>query len=194
MNKHNSNLSIKRHFLSRKVLFLILTISLLVLAGAVAFMLISKERIDNQTKTSDTSGLDKNRHTGSGLPGSDYSSGSKFHADDADEVHTHDPNSDSTPPSTSRKPSIEIANLAENNGTIEIAARLLNINDSGKCIFTFSKTGEKSVIKEVPSDKKICTIQAKSSEFSKLDIWTLNIAFYKNSMKITDTNINVTVN
>lgn len=190
MNKLSQSLSLKKRRPGKKIVLVLLAIAVLALGVAAALAYNKMNSSTNSTPSTPTA--DQDRYSNTGLPGSDYNTGksTSTHTDSTD--HNHDPNSDSTPPSKS--PSIEINSILESNGVINIATLLSNVRGDGKCVFTFSRTGEKTVTKEATSVDKSCSIEAKSTEFSKLDIWTLNIAFYQKSVKITDKTINVTIN
>lgn len=190
MTKSLGSLSLKKS--SRKKYILLTTLTLLVvilIAGGLAVFLNKKEA-DKNLENSANPDTNMVRNSEKGLPGSDYATGNT-----ADSTSTKpQADSDSPPPPESDKPAIEISSFSQNGDIIEIKAALLNISSAGRCIFTFSKDGAKSVVKEVSSNGKVCAMSAKSTEFSKLDIWTLTIAFYNGSKKIVDTTLNVTVN
>jgi len=182
MRKPQKSLSLKRSLSKRIVIITTIAILIVIVAVGGVLFAINKMSVDKKSGNNTTYETSTDRNSEKGLPGSDYATGNP------------NENSDSFPSPRSGTPTIEINSFSQNNDTVDIKTTLSSVNSSGKCVFTFSKDGTKSLVKEVRSDGKTCSTSAETAEFSKLDIWTLTIAFYNGSKKVVDTTLNVTIN
>lgn len=190
MRELRNNTSLRKTTKNRRVALIIMTIIVILLAVVGVLFAINKKEAGKNSGDNAKPETSTDRTSENGLPGSDYATGS------TENSNPKDPQSDSDSPPSSEPgtPSIEISSFSQNSSTVDIKTTLSNIGGVGKCVFTFSKDGAKSVVREVSSNGKTCSASAKSTEFSKLDIWTLNIAFYNGSKKVVDTTLNVTIN
>jgi len=190
MRKSQNSLSFKKSLSKRIVIITTIAIFTIIVAICGALFAINRMSVDREPENNTPYETSTDRNSEKGLPGSDYATGN------TEDTDTRDPNenSDSPPSPRSGTPAIEVSSFTQNNDTVNIKTILSSVKGSGKCVFTFSKDDTKPLVKEVKSDGKTCSASAKTAEFSKLDIWTLTIAFYSGSKKVVDTSLNVTIN
>ena len=92
------------------------------------------------------------------------------------------------------KPYIQIRSASQSGGTPSVFAPTPQVGGAGKCVFTFSNSEDRPVVREVEGDGSTCQASIPSVEFSKIGVWNLNISYYRGQTKIVGTDRNVTVN
>ncbi|MCA9343711.1 hypothetical protein KC947_02040 [Candidatus Saccharibacteria bacterium] len=101
-----------------------------------------------------------------------------------------DKTSDQIPATTTS--SIKIISVDQSGGQITVDAETSG-DSGGKCVFSFTTTEDKPVVREVLVSGNKCNTSIPEVEFTKLGTWSLTATYYVNDKKV-ETSQNVTIN
>ncbi|MFO0887126.1 MAG: hypothetical protein U0413_02775 [Candidatus Saccharimonadales bacterium] len=101
-----------------------------------------------------------------------------------------DKTSDQIPATTTS--SIKIVSVEQSGGQITVDAETSG-DSGGKCVFSFTTTEDKPVVREVLVSGNKCNTSIPEVEFTKLGTWNLTATYYVNDKK-AETSQNVTIN
>jgi hypothetical protein len=86
---------------------------------------------------------------------------------------------------------IAIDSFGQASGIVTSKATVAGAASSGSCVFSFTTTDGKPVVKEVASTQsgsmQACTVAVSEVEFDKIGSWNLAVTFYKDNTKTTAT-------
>ena len=172
------NISSKNKNNSKKKLFLITGI-ILVLIGVGVFYYFFQNNNDSTQQT--TNGTDSSKNSETGGKGAEQPS---TLPDNSQSLTTDDIPVDSSA-------SASITRLEEKDSVVHFSAKISGANELGRCVVTFSTPNDRPVTKEFDATKSnadyICTVDTSSLEFSYLGKWSVNLRYYSNSTQVTAT-------
>lgn len=105
-----------------------------------------------------------------------------------------------TPPSDSTTEEVEnnttasiiIDSFSQEDHLIKVSAHGTNTTSAGPCVFQFSATDSRPVVKQVAASNGVCTVSIAETEFDKIGSWTLKVTYYVNDSK-TEATRDVTI-
>lgn len=87
--------------------------------------------------------------------------------------------------------SVNISSLGQEGSVINSTATASGVNSEGTCLFSFSSTDSKPVVKQVVSSKQDgsqnCSVSIPRVEFDKRGSWNLLVTFYSDNTKTSAT-------
>lgn len=76
-----------------------------------------------------------------------------------------------------------IDSFDQSDRVVHVTASVTDKSGSGECVFQFSSTDSRPVVKQATASGGACSVAISEAEFDKVGTWALKFTYYANNMK-----------
>lgn len=88
---------------------------------------------------------------------------------------------------------VSIDEAAQRDRQVFAKASISGASKDGTCVFSFTKDGDRPIVRQVASKNNSCSVAIPEVEFAMLGQWKLNVVFYIDDVR-AEANTNVEIN